>query len=242
MRRFFILLIGVLPFSAFRIFCYKNILGYKINNKSHIGWLNYIDCLECLITDAKIGFLNYIKTERLVMSANASILYANRFKYLFSLKLEDGSKIRSSNVIIGFNQKENPYKEYSSFELGKNSLLVAHHYMDATDTIKIGENVVFGGIHTKVWTHGFDVWRTQVQAPVHIHDNVYIGAGVSILQGVEIASETIIGASTVVSKSIMKGGFYISNQLVKKSNCQSYGDREGVVKSGKANYYRKMIE
>lgn len=242
MRRVFILIIGFLPFNFLRIFCYNLLSGYKIDYNSNIGWLNYIDCKECILKKSRIGFLNRIKVRKLIMCENAVISYGNNLQYLNLLEMHRNSWIRSSNAILGCYQEWNPYKEFSVFKIGEDSLLTSHHYMDATDSITIGANVVFGGIHTKVWTHGFDVQRTKLQAPVIIHDNVYIGAGSTILQDVQVASETIIGASTVVSKSIMNGGFYISNQLVKKSNCQSYGNKEGVLKSGEASYYRKVIE
>lgn len=242
MRKLFILIIGCLPFNFFRIFCYNLLPNYRIDYKSHIGWLNYIDCNECILKNSKIGFLNRIRVKKLSMDENAVISYANNLQYLNLLEMHRNSCIRSSNTILGCNQAWNPYKEFSVFKIGESSLLTSHHYMDATDSITMGANVVFGGIHSKVWTHGFDVMRTRIQAPVVIHDNVYVGAGSTILQGVEVASDTIIGASTVVSKSIKNGGFYISNQLVKKADCQSYGNREGVLKSGKAGYYRKIIE
>lgn len=38
--------------------------------------------------------------------------------------------------------------------------------------------------------------------PIHIKDNVWLGGGVSVLQGVSIGENTIIGAGSVVTKDI----------------------------------------
>lgn len=73
--------------------------------------------------------------------------------------------------------------------------------------IEIGNNVLFGpkvGIYTA--NHAVDAWERSNGAcyakPVKIGNNVWVGAGVDINQGVTIGDNTIIGAGSVVTKDI----------------------------------------
>ena len=73
--------------------------------------------------------------------------------------------------------------------------------------IEIGDNVLLGprvGIYTS--NHATDAWERINGAcyakPVKIGDNVWIGAGVHINQGVTIGENTIIVSGSVVTKDI----------------------------------------
>jgi acetyltransferase-like isoleucine patch superfamily enzyme len=101
---------------------------------------------------------------------------------------------------------------------------------------------VFGGFRSTVWTHGFDMDRTMIQGPVIIGNNIYIGACVIICQGVKIADNSVIGAGTVVSKSITSPGFYISNQLIRKSTVHLYSDEKSTINYCGYNFYRKSFQ
>lgn len=73
--------------------------------------------------------------------------------------------------------------------------------------IKIGNNVLFGprvGIYTS--NHAIDATERVAGGcyakPVTIQDNVWLGAGVHINQGITIGENTIIGSGSVVTKDI----------------------------------------
>lgn len=76
--------------------------------------------------------------------------------------------------------------------------------------ITIGNNVWIGpnvGIYTpnhafdsKERTHGY-----EKSLPIEIGDNVWIGGGVTIIGGVKIGQNSIIGAGSVVTKNIPSG-------------------------------------
>lgn len=73
--------------------------------------------------------------------------------------------------------------------------------------INIGDNVLFGprvGIYTA--NHAFDAEERVAGGcfakPVNIGNNVWVGAGVHINQGVTIGDNSIIGAGSVVTKNI----------------------------------------
>ena len=63
----------------------------------------------------------------------------------------------------------------------------------------------------KNWTEeGLPFFRTYA-LPVKINDNVWIGGGVIILPGVEIGENSIIGAGSVVNKSIPENSLAIGS-------------------------------
>lgn len=73
--------------------------------------------------------------------------------------------------------------------------------------IYVGDRVKFGP-NVTISTAGHPVEPTlrkevaQFNMPVHIGDNVWIGAGVIILPGITIGENTVIGAGSIVTKNI----------------------------------------
>ena len=83
--------------------------------------------------------------------------------------------------------------------------------------ITIGDDVMFGP-KCVVWgrDHGMAVGRPMkeqphVRAPIVIGDDVWVGAGVTILKGVEIGDGAVIGAGSVVTKSIPPMAIAVGN-------------------------------
>lgn len=107
--------------------------------------------------------------------------------------------------------------------------------VDDTD-IYIGNSVMFGPSVT-VATAGHPIKpelrkkQAQFNLPVHIGDNVWIGAHTVILPGVSIGENTVIGAGSVVTKNI-------------PANCVAYGNPCKVIREiserDKKYYYKEM--
>ena len=72
------------------------------------------------------------------------------------------------------------------------------------DNVFIAPNVVFSTAG-----HAIDAEQRakglEIALPITVGDNVWIGANVSVLPGVSIGSNTIIGAGSVVNKDIPEG-------------------------------------
>ena len=73
--------------------------------------------------------------------------------------------------------------------------------------IEIGDNVLFWpcvGLYTS--NHALDAWERSQEVcytkPIKIGDNVWLGAGVHVNQGVTIGDNTVIGSGSVVTKGI----------------------------------------
>lgn len=91
----------------------------------------------------------------------------------------------------------------------------------AKDNLTIGNNVKIGG-GTCVYTTDFHSLDAQVRAssddskyskkaPVVIEDNVFVGAKSIILKGVTIGRNSIVGAGSVVTKSIPANEIWAGN-------------------------------
>ena len=97
------------------------------------------------------------------------------------------------------------------------SIQVAHLF-DVTDNIKIGDNTLFAGVGTQVWTHSFYLedsgkGRHRIDGSVSIGNNVNISSRCIICCGVKIADSIIIGANSCISKDLKSKGLYVNQEL-----------------------------
>lgn len=95
--------------------------------------------------------------------------------------------------------------------------------------VTIGDNV-FIAPNTGIYTAGHPLEKDlrnqglEYAKPVHIGNNVWIGAGVSIMPGVTIGDDTVIGVGSVVTRSIPSGVVAVGNpcKVLKKIASTDY--------------------
>lgn len=99
-----------------------------------------------------------------------------------------------------------------TFKIGKGSIICPGNLI--TTEIKIGDFVHLN-INTTVG-HESEIGNfstispgVQISGNVKIFSRVFIGTGAAILEKVEIAANTIIGASALVNKAIAESGTYV---------------------------------
>ncbi|NOI82325.1 acyltransferase [Vibrio tubiashii] len=110
----------------------------------------------------------------------------------------------------------------SLISIGNSSGIGEKSRLVAMDKITIGDDVMIAP-EVLVLTGGHDyndpqlLLREQVStiAPVNIGDDCWIGARAIILPGVSITNRVIIGAGSVVTKSINESGIYAGNPAKK---------------------------
>lgn len=152
----------------------------------------------------KIKFKRRIATALLSLCRNSSysIFYGLRVRWLKML----GAK-------IGYNVKVKPgvFIEYAdNLEIGNNVSIQHNCFISAYDKIRIGDNVsIAHGVSILTSTHPYDtacIIRNSplIKAPVMIGNNVWIGMKSSLLSGVEIGTGSVIGAHSLVTKSVPK--------------------------------------
>jgi len=215
MKSIISLIISVLPKNKW---FFNKILGYKIDSKSRVGMFNIINCKSVDIVNAKIGMFNIIKTESLSLGNFTYINKFNRLKNLNKVELNEKSGIFSWNFIAGPNKNDisEGFKfEHQNLLVGENSAINRSNYFDVVREIVIGNNVVFGGNGSEIWTHGYDLERTLIAGSVSFGNNIFIGSKCVFTKDVNVSDNVTIGSASVVYKSILEQGIYSSHKLYK---------------------------
>ena len=77
-------------------------------------------------------------------------------------------------------------------------------YIQAENGIIFGADVLFGP-HVKIISQNHNTMSRRAPSPdappVRIHDNCWLGAGVTVLPGVELGQNCVVGAGAVVTHS-----------------------------------------
>jgi acetyltransferase-like isoleucine patch superfamily enzyme len=216
LRRIGLTIISILPLTIARHFFYRLFFRYQINGNSKIGMFNYISCKEVVLQDAIIGTFNLIIVSKLTMDPGSLILKRNRIKYLNTLSIKESGIVNIGNFIGAQKTNEGLFKfDDQNLLLGKRSEILRNNYFDVVRPIIIGDNVVFGGQGSEIWTHGFEVDRTMLVGGVTFGDNIFIGSRCIFTKNVNVVSNVTIGPGSIVYKSINESGFYSSHQIEK---------------------------
>lgn len=109
-----------------------------------------------------------------------------------------------NNVIININCT---FVDCNKIEIGNNVLIASNvQFYTSTHATDVNERLVAN------WKadSGLPYFRTFAQ-PIKIEDNVWIGGGVIILPGVTVGTNAVIGAGSIVTKSIPANSVAVGN-------------------------------
>ena len=101
-----------------------------------------------------------------------------------------------------------PPSDQVKLSIGHGTYINRHTFVDVIESLTIGANVAIGpGCYITDHDHGVDpnrpvLQQEMVSQPTRIEDDAWIGAHVVILKGVTIGHRTIVGAGSVVTKSL----------------------------------------
>jgi acetyltransferase-like isoleucine patch superfamily enzyme len=146
-----------------------------------------------------------------------------------------GQNFKMNNGLIG-NPIGRPQK--CTFIVDRNARLIIGNNVGISqaaiichDSIKIGNNTKIGGgcciydtdFHTISYKERLDFHKdkkNKKNKPIEIKNNVFIGAHSTILKGVTIGENSIVGACSVVTKSIGRDEIWAGNpaRFIRKNN------------------------
>lgn len=124
-----------------------------------------------------------------------------------NITLGHNAHIQTSNTVMTrLCTWPNAEGNFGTLSIGDHVLITPGIHIVCSDRVEIGDNVMLAShvyISDSDWHDIYD--RTAApgdHAPVILENNVWVGIGSKILKGVTIGENTIIGAGSVVTKSI----------------------------------------
>lgn len=156
--------------------------------------------------------------KKIYISKDVKIIAGNR------IAIDAGIIILKENTLINANC--NIFIKRGKLILGKNSYFNNNCTVITIGEINIGENVMIGpmcnllaGKHNYKDNEVDYKFQGDTDGSIVIEDNVWIGAGSVILSGIRIAKGSIIGAGSVVTKSIGENEIWAGNpaKFIKKA-------------------------
>lgn len=196
---------------------YKLDNTYTLKQLFFILWYRFFQVLRGFLLKVKISSTGIVFCGRRVTMQHGYQFAAGR-----NLILEEGVHINAlsyEGIIVGDNVTIAKYSILSctgviankglGICIGNNSAIGAHSFLGGQGGIKIGSDVIMGP-HVKIFSenHNYNlpdiIIRRQGESRkgIRIGDNCWVGAGVTILDGVSISNGCIVAAGSVVTDSI----------------------------------------
>ena len=122
-----------------------------------------------------------------------------------------GERVRFKSPLVIHNSAVGNRNYYERLTVGSDCYFGRELFLDLQDDITIEDNVTISH-RVMILTHtdaGASPLRENEirtsQAPVVIRRGAYVGANVTILEGIEIGAASIVGAGAVVTRSVAPG-------------------------------------
>lgn len=152
------------------------------------------------------NYQEMIRSEQLCFKINSTMPHTDEYnaliKELFKGKIGQNSMVRQGiHVILG-----------DRITIGNNVSIMYNFVCMSRGGVTIEDDVSIAA-NTQILTNNHDEkdHRILLCKPVHIKKNAWIGAGVTILPGVTIGENAIVGAASVVTKDVPDNAIVVGN-------------------------------
>ena len=185
-------LIALTPTNQIRVFLYRHIFGYYID-QCKIGWSTVIVVDSAKFTKCQIG-------------------RNNKFVGPIKVIIKNDSIIGNNNIFnCGWWVRDEQFKKANyarSLEIGKNTLISNNHYFDVVGSFILADASWIAGRGSQFWTHGAGV----VERNIYIGKHSYIGSAVRFAPGSSIGNNTLVGLGSVLTKEFNDENVIIAGQ------------------------------
>lgn len=218
----YLVFIAIIPISSkLRARLIGLLPNMNITKGSRVGAFTIL-----LVDELNMGAYSIIKPFVIIWNCGILDLQSNSIIMSFVLiKDVDICKIGNNSQIKHFSKFSGPkniVKFNPAILIIGDSVVINKLLIDLCDSVTIGNNVVFAGKDTQIWTHSFDLSRNRVQGSVLIKDNCYIGSRCIINLDVVITDNVVIHAGSVVNKSIEVSGVWGNDSIIRLGNVRNY--------------------
>lgn len=189
--------VGLLP-SSLKVRYYRW-RGAKIGKGVHLGLFSLIQAHNIEIGDySRIGMMVRIKAKVLKIGAYSQIRQSTS---IIAPRVSIGNEtIIMNDVVVGGMESWD-----SQFRIGDRCTIFPKCFINPTCDVIIGDDVGIGGANY-IFTHGS--WSNALEGfpidfgPITIEDRVWLPWRVFVLPNVTIGHDSVIGAGSVVSRSV----------------------------------------
>jgi acetyltransferase-like isoleucine patch superfamily enzyme len=173
--------------------------GYRIGKKVSIGFGSVIVGDDVSIGEyTSVSFLSFVRGRQIKIGDHVQI-GATTFIDTPIIEIGDGSKINEQVFIGGLQFPD------SKFILGRNCQIMQMSFINPTRSITIGDDSGIGG---DCLLFGHTSWLSQLEGytvdfePIEIGKSVSLSWRVFVLPGTKIGDGAVIGANSLVSRTI----------------------------------------
>lgn len=187
-------IIALLP-SAVKVALYRLVYKYNVGKNVTIGFSPLVGVRRCRIGDGvQIGHLNvFVQVEDLDIGAHSRIGFLNMFRG-GRIRLGAYASVFRMNFINSIPEPDAENATNAVLDVGPGAVITSGHRLDFTDRITIGASTVIGGRGSAFWTHS-----RQRTRPIVVGKHCYLGSGVQIAPGVDLADFCIVSLGAVLS-------------------------------------------
>lgn len=186
-------LVALLP-SAIKVVIYRHIFGYDIGRGVKVGLSAFVGVRRCRIEDGvRIGHLNlFYRVDDLSIDEQVKVGFLNIFRG-GRIRLGAYASIFRMNFINSILEPDNDGIADPVLDVGAATVITSGHRIDFTDRITIGASTVIGGRGSALWTHS-----RQRTRPIVIGTHCYLGSGVQVAPGTELADFCVVSLGAVL--------------------------------------------
>jgi acetyltransferase-like isoleucine patch superfamily enzyme len=173
-------LIAMLPLNSVRVFAYRSLLGYRIED-ARIGWRCVID-----VSGADL--------------VGCSIAPHNKFEGPMTIRIGKGTSILGHNLFhcgvwtLTVPPALGAYPR--RLEIGENVQITFRHHFDVAGTIVVGSRSIIAGTGSQFWTHG----ASNTEHSIHIGEDCYVGSHTICGPGAALPDHVMVALGSVVAR------------------------------------------